>query len=79
MLVIFIIRAGNNGDLAANIVSTNEKHFTNIISNQPANTILIICNFSKESVYRKFKASRASHGQEAVNNHMWPDEPAQAG
>ena len=30
------------GDLAANIGSTNEKPFTNIISNQPTNTILII-------------------------------------
>ena len=29
---MFIIRAG---DLAANIGSTNEKPFTNIISNQP--------------------------------------------
>ena len=47
------------------------------MSNQP--TILIISNFSKEFVFRKFKASHASHGWEAVNNHMWPDEPAQAG
>ena len=47
------------------------------MSNQP--TILIISNFSKESVFRKFKASRASHGWKAVNNHMWLDEPAQAG
>ena len=30
------------GDLAANIGSTNEKPFTNIICNQPTNTILII-------------------------------------
>ena len=30
------------GDLAANIGSTNEKPFTNIISNQPTNTIIII-------------------------------------
>ena len=24
---------------------------------------------------RRFKASRASHGWEAVSNHMWPDKP----
>ena len=71
------------GDLAANIGSTNEKPFTNIIPflmniipNQP--TVLIISNFPKESVCKKFKASRASHGWEAENNHMWLDEPAQA-
>ena len=73
MLVIFIIRAGNNGDLAANIGSTNEKPFTNIIPNQP--TILIISNFL-ESAFSKSKTSRASHGWKAVNNHMWPDKPA---
>ena len=37
--------------------------------------MLINSNFSKESVFRKFKASRASHGWEAVNNHMWLDKP----
>jgi len=26
-------------------------------------------------VFRRFKASRASHGWEAVSNHMWPDKP----
>ena len=52
----------------ANIGSTNEKPFISIISNQP--TILIISNFLKESVFRKFTASHASHGWEAVNNHM---------
>ena len=30
------------GDLAANIGPTNEKPFTNIIPNQPTNTILMI-------------------------------------
>ena len=77
MLVIFIIRAGNNGDLAANIGSTNEKPFTNIIPNQP--TILIISNVLKESAFSKSNTSHASHGWEAVNNHMWPDESVQAG
>ena len=65
------------GDLAAIIGTTNEKPFTNIIPNQP--TILIISNFLKESAFSKSKISRASHGWEAVNNHMWPDEPVQAG
>ena len=32
-------------------------------------------NFSKEPVFRGFKASRASHGWEVANNHMWPDKP----
>jgi len=31
--------------------------------------------FSKEPVFRRFKASHASHGWEAVSNHMWPDKP----
>ena len=54
-----------------------KKPFTNIIPNQP--TILIISNFLKESAFSKYKTSRASHSWEAVNNHMWPDEPVQAG
>ena len=57
------------------IGTTNEKPFTNIIPNQP--TILIISNFPKESAFIKSKTSRASHSWEAVNNHMWPDEPIQ--
>ena len=64
-------------ELAAIIGTTNEKPFTNIIPNQP--TIPIISNFPKESAFSKSKTSRASHGWEAVNNHMWPDEPVQAG
>ena len=44
------------------------------MSNQP--TILIISNFSKEFVFRKFKVSRASHGWEAITNYVWSDEPA---
>ena len=64
-------------ELAAVIDTTNEKPFTNIIPNQP--TILIISNFLKESVFRKFKISHSSHGWEAVNNHMWLDELVQAG
>ena len=62
-------------ELAAIIGTTNEKPFTNIIPNQP--TILIISNFPKEFAFSK--SSRASHGREAVNNHMWPEEPVQAG
>ena len=54
-----------------------KKPFTNIIPNQP--TILIISNFLKESAFSKSKTSRASHGWEAVNNHMWPDGTVQAG
>ena len=65
------------GNLEAIIGTTNEKPFTNIIPNQP--TILIISNFPKESAFSKSKTSHASHGWEAVNNHMWPDEPVQAG
>ena len=73
---IYVYKGREYGDLAANTGQTNEKLFTNIIPNQP--TILIISNFPKESVFRKFKTSRASHGWEAVNNHMWPDKPVQA-
>ena len=64
-------------ELAVIIGTINEKPFTNIIPSQP--TILIIFNFPKESVFKKFKTSRVCHGWEAVNNHMWPDEPGQAG
>ena len=64
-------------DLAANIGPINEKAFTNIIPSQP--TILIISNFLKESAFSKSKTSRASHSWEAVNNHMWPEGPVQAG
>ena len=64
-------------ELAAIIGTTNEKPFTNIIPNQP--TIPIISNFPKGSAFSKCKTSHASHGWEAVNNHMWLDEPVQAG
>ena len=45
------------GDLAANIGSTSEKPFTITISNQSFNC-------SKESVFRQFRTSHASHGCE---------------
>ena len=77
MLVIYSLTCIRAGDLAANIGSTNEKPFTNIIPNQP--TILIISNFLKESAFSKSKTSCASHDWEAINNHMWPEEPVQAG
>ena len=64
-------------ELAAIIGTTNEKPFTNIILNQP--TILTISNFPKESAFSKSKTSHASHVWEAVNDHMWLDEPVQAG
>ena len=64
-------------ELAAIIGTINEKPFTNRIPNQP--TILIISNFPKESAFSKSKTSRASHNWEVVNNHMWLDEPVQAG
>ena len=60
------------GDLAANIGSISEKPFTNTISNQSF-------NYSKESVFRQFRTSPASHSWEALNNHMWPEKPIQAG
>ena len=63
--------------LAVIVGTANEKPFINIIPNQP--TVLIISNFPKESAFSKSKTSRASHGQEAVNNHMWLDEPIQVG
>ena len=44
-------------ELAAIIGTTNEKPFTNIISNQP--TILIISNSPKEFAFSKSKTSRA--------------------
>ena len=77
MLVIYSLTCIRAGDLAANIGSTNEKPFTNIIPNQP--TILIISNFLKESAFSKSKTSHASHGWEVINNHMCPDEPIEAG
>ena len=61
-------------ELAAIIDTTNEKPFTSIIPIIP-----IISNFPKESAFSKSKTSHASHGWEAVNNHMWPDKPVQAG
>ena len=60
------------GDLAANIGPTSEKPFTNTFSNQSF-------NYSKESVFRQFRTSPASHSWEALNNHMWPEKPIQAG
>ena len=74
MLVIFInvYKGRGCGDLATNIGSTNEKPFTNTISNQSFNC-------SKESVFRQCRTSHASHGWEALNDHMWPEEPVQAG
>ena len=51
-----------------NIGPTSEKPFTNTISNQSFNC-------SKESVFRQFRTSHASHDWEAVNNHMWLDKP----
>ena len=60
------------GDLAANIGPTSEKPFTNTISNQSFNC-------SKESVFRQFRISHASHSWEALSNHMWPEKPIQAG
>ena len=54
-----------------------KKPFTNIIPNQP--TILMISNFPKEFAFSKSKTSHASHSWEAVNNHMRPGEPDQAG
>ena len=77
MLVIYLLICIRAGDLAANIGPINEKPFTDIIPNQP--TILVISNFLKESAFSKSKTSHASHGWEAVNNHMWPDESVQAG
>ena len=49
------------GDLAANIGPISEKPFTNTISNQSF-------NYSKESVFRQFRTSPASHSWEALNN-----------
>ena len=57
------------GDLAANIGPTSEKPFTNTISNQSFNC-------SKDSVFRQFRTSHASH---SLSNHMWPEKPIQAG
>ena len=60
-----------SGDLAANI-GPSEKPFTNTISNQSFNC-------SKESIFRQFRTSPASHSWEALNDHMWPEKPIQAG
>ena len=64
-------------ELAAIIDTTNEKPFTNIIPNQP--TILIISNSPKEFAFSKSKTSLCLSDWEAVNNHMWLDEPIQVG
>ena len=58
------------GNLAANSGPTSEKSFTNTISNQSFNC-------SKDSVFRQVRTSHASHGCEALKNHMWPEEPIQ--
>ena len=60
------------GNLTTNIGPTSKKPFTNTISNQ-------YFNCSKKSVFRQFKTSHASHSWEALNNHMWPEKPIQAG
>src|SRR5574337_1296509 len=60
------------GNLAANIGPTSENPFTNTIPNQSFNC-------SKESVFRQFRTSHASHSWEALSNHMWPEKPIQAG
>ena len=61
------------GDLAANFGPISEKPFTNTISNQSFNC-------SKESVFRQFRTSHASHMRhEALNNHVWREKPIQAG
>ena len=60
------------GNLAANIGPKSEKPFTNTISNQSFNC-------SKESVFRQFRTSPVSRSWEALNNHMWPEKPIQAG
>ena len=59
-------------ELAAIIDTTNEKPFTSI-PNQP--TILIISSSLREFAFSKSSLS----GWEAVNNHMWLDEPIQVG
>ena len=64
-------------ELVAIIDTTNEKPFTNIIPNQP--TILIISNSPKEFAFSKSKTSLCLSDWEAVNNHMWLDEPIQVG
>ena len=60
------------GNLAANIGPTSEKPFTNTISNQ-------YFNCSKDSVFRQFRTSHASHSWEALSNHMWLEKAIQAG
>ena len=55
------------GDLAANIGPTNEKPFTNTISNQSFNC-------SKESVFRQFRTFHAPQSWETLSNHMWPEK-----
>ena len=60
------------GNLAANIGPTTENPFTNTISNPSFNC-------SKESVFRQFRTSHASHSWEALSNHMWLEKPIQAG
>ena len=64
------------GDLAANIGPTSEKPFTNTISNQSF-------NYSKESVFRQFRTSPASHSWaltcvRATLTHVSKPGPCQA-
>ena len=56
--VLDLLKANSFGELAAIIDTTNEKPFTNIISNQP--TILIISNSPREFAFSKSKTRHAS-------------------
>ena len=59
-------------EFAAIIGTTNEKPFTNIIPNQPA-----ILTVSQENL--PLVSLKHLSGWEAEINHIWPDEPIQAG
>ena len=56
------------GNLATNIGPTSEKPFTNTISNQTFNC-------SKESVFKQFRTSHASHGCELKHSCHAQDSP----
>ena len=71
-IFINVCKGRGYGDLAANIGPKSENPFTNTISTQSFNCL-------KESVFRQFRTSHASHGWEAVSNHMWPDKPVRQG
>ena len=50
-------------------------HVLAIINSAAMNILLT----TQRNLYLEFRTSPASHSWEALNNHMWPEKPIQAG